>query len=77
MMATRPVGFGDAHAAPGEKHGPWRYWYESGQIRDEVIYNKGLRQGTYRRWAPDGQASRTFECVAGRRKGPIVKRFAP
>lgn len=35
-------------------HGPYREWYENGQLRLERIYNKGIPTGYERRWYSDG-----------------------
>lgn len=37
-------------------HGPYRAWYEDGQISEEGRYVNGKREGTWSFWTPSGEA---------------------
>lgn len=43
----------------GNKHGPYKTWYENGKIESEGEYSKGVRIGTWRYWSPSGKLERT------------------
>lgn len=47
----------------GRKQGPYRSWYEGGQLEEEGKYKDGKRVGVWRFFGPDGElkGTRTFQ----------------
>ena len=38
----------------GKRHGKWLIYYDTGQLRYEINYNLGKRDGLYRQFTPNG-----------------------
>jgi len=41
------------------RHGPYREWWESGQLKTEGQYTNGTKTGYWRYWYSDGQPHQT------------------
>jgi MORN repeat protein len=52
--------------ADGRKQGPYRSWYESGELEEEGQYRDGKREGVWRFYREDGEleGTRTFKSRA-------------
>jgi antitoxin component YwqK of YwqJK toxin-antitoxin module len=55
----------------GERHGPFKEWYENGQQWEECNYVNGKLHGPYIGWYKNGQKWRECEYVNGELHGPI------
>jgi antitoxin component YwqK of YwqJK toxin-antitoxin module len=47
----------------------WRFWYESGALAREIVYDAGVRHGLFREWHENGQAKTDGEYEDGEREG--------
>ncbi|MBI5363920.1 MAG: toxin-antitoxin system YwqK family antitoxin [Planctomycetes bacterium] len=53
----------------GEKHGAWRFYYESGAIKSETFYGDRRTPTTMTFWHPNGQISLQGPAINGSRQG--------
>lgn len=49
----------------GKKHGPWKYFYPDGTIRQEGTYNHGLENGYFKEYDKDGNLISTAKYADG------------
>ena len=42
----------------GQKHGPFKTWYDNGQIESDGQFSNGVRSGYWRYWSRSGQLTR-------------------
>jgi antitoxin component YwqK of YwqJK toxin-antitoxin module len=47
----------------------WQFWYESGALAREVMYDAGVRHGLFLEWHENGQAKTEGEYEVGEREG--------
>ena len=52
-----------------QRHGPWRAWYENGQIKMQGEYQYDLPVGQFSWWHPNGQKYAEGQYVDGREHG--------
>jgi len=49
----------------GKKHGPWKYFYPEGMVRQEGTYNHGLENGYFKEYDKDGNLLTTAKYADG------------
>jgi uncharacterized protein len=49
----------------GKKHGPWKYFYPEGMVRQEGTYNHGLENGYFKEYDKDGNLVSTAKYADG------------
>jgi len=52
----------------GQPDDLWKYWYKSGQNKEEGHYNKGVKNGIWVEWYPDGEVMWKGEWIEGKRQ---------
>lgn len=55
------------------RQGPWTFWYRNGQVRSETVWEKGIKNGTFKTWYEDGTRQHELVYVNDRLEGPVKK----
>ena len=53
----------------GKEEGNWRYWYKSGQLKQEGSFINGIKEGNWSYWHERGQLAQESNYVNGKTEG--------
>jgi HEAT repeat protein len=57
----------------GKPHGPWKYWYATGQREKAGSYKNGIEDGLWTYWYENGQRAKSGSFAEGKEQGDWVQ----
>lgn len=76
FFATSGKPFAEGYYRDKQRDSIWNYYSENGNLRYQESYSKGVRNGSFKQFYPNGQLMETAIWVNGRLNGKLIQYFS-